>query len=69
MEGDESLQRALSERFGDENGSQFSAIIKDETKCIRCALCAERCPVGAITMERVQITSCWTLGSGPATSS
>lgn len=29
-----------------------SAIIKDETLCIRCGLCAERCPTGAITMER-----------------
>lgn len=28
-----------------------SAIIKDETVCIRCALCAERCPTGAITMD------------------
>lgn len=26
-------------------------ILKDETVCIRCALCAERCPTGAITME------------------
>lgn len=69
MEGDESLQRALSRRFGDEDGSQFSAIIKDETKCIRCALCAERCPVGAITMERAHITSCWTLNRGLAVGS
>ena len=29
-----------------------SVIIKDETICIRCGLCAQRCPTGAITMER-----------------
>ena len=29
----------------------ISAIIKDDEKCIRCALCAERCPEKAITME------------------
>ena len=69
MEGDESLQRALSERIDDEDGLQYSAIIKDETKCIRCALCAERCPVGAITMERVQITTCWSLDSKPVVTS
>ena len=61
MEGDESLQRAFSDRLGDADESQFSAIIKDETKCIRWRVCAERCPVGAITMERVEITSCWTM--------
>lgn len=32
--------------------AEASAILKDETICIRCALCAERCPTGAITMER-----------------
>jgi NAD-dependent dihydropyrimidine dehydrogenase PreA subunit len=31
-----------------------SAIIKDEEKCVRCALCAERCPTGAITMEALE---------------
>jgi formate dehydrogenase beta subunit len=36
-----------------------SAILKDEDRCIRCALCAMRCPVDAITMERVQFTTTW----------
>jgi formate dehydrogenase beta subunit len=28
-----------------------TAMLKDETRCIRCGLCAERCPVSVITME------------------
>jgi len=32
-----------------------TALIKDETVCIRCGLCAERCPAGAITMEQFTI--------------
>jgi ferredoxin len=28
-----------------------SAMLKDETRCIRCGMCAERCPVKVITME------------------
>ncbi len=34
-----------------ETQSLGTAMIKDETRCIRCGLCARRCPTGAITME------------------
>lgn len=36
-----------------------SAILKDEDRCIRCALCAIRCPVDAISMERVTFATSW----------
>jgi thioredoxin reductase/ferredoxin len=39
--------------------SAHSAIIKDETLCIRCANCAQRCPTTAITMERFSFTEHW----------
>jgi formate dehydrogenase beta subunit len=39
--------------------SAHSAILKDEDRCIRCALCAMRCPVDAITMERVCFQTTW----------
>ncbi|GAO03524.1 FAD-dependent oxidoreductase [Anaeromyxobacter sp. PSR-1] len=34
----------------------LSAMIKDDAPCIRCGLCAIRCPTDAMTMERFQIT-------------
>ena len=36
-----------------------SAILKDEDRCIRCALCVERCPADAIAMERVSFQTEW----------
>jgi NADPH-dependent glutamate synthase beta subunit-like oxidoreductase len=43
----------------DVDRAESSAILKDEDRCIRCALCAMRCPSDAITMERVQFTTTW----------
>ncbi|MBI4622070.1 MAG: FAD-dependent oxidoreductase [Verrucomicrobia bacterium] len=53
--GDEMLAAAITARYGRMPTSGMSAaIIKDETACIRCGLCAARCPTHAITMERVE---------------
>jgi NADPH-dependent glutamate synthase beta subunit-like oxidoreductase len=56
LRGDEKLEAALLARYGrvPARGEQ-GAIIKDETRCIRCGLCAARCPTGAITMERIEL--------------
>jgi formate dehydrogenase beta subunit len=36
-------------------GEDAAVILKDEERCIRCGLCAERCPTGAITMEALEL--------------
>jgi ferredoxin len=30
-------------------------MVKDDDRCIRCGLCAVRCPTDAMTMERFQV--------------
>ncbi len=55
IRGDERLQAALLARYGQiPRAGEQAGIIKDETRCIRCGLCAVRCPTGAITMEKVE---------------
>ena len=49
----------LERRFQTDAGEPLSAIIKEEERCIRCALCAERCPTEAITMERFLFKEDW----------
>jgi formate dehydrogenase beta subunit len=48
----EVVDTVLSDRLDGMPPEEASAILKDETVCIRCGACAIRCPSGAITMER-----------------
>lgn len=42
------------------DGLPLSAMLKDDDRCIRCGLCAIRCPTEAMTMERFSIVERFT---------
>ena len=44
--------RAAMETYGHDPGGPLTVLLKDDTRCIRCGLCAVRCPTEAMTMER-----------------
>lgn len=52
---DEAERSLLAERANG-TGLPLSAMVKDDDRCIRCGLCAVRCPTDAMTMERFTIT-------------
>ncbi len=49
-------ERAALAARAEGNGLPLSAMVKDDERCIRCGLCATRCPTDAMTMERFSIT-------------
>ena len=53
-------ERTAVTQRADSNGFPLVALIKDDDRCIRCGLCAIRCPTEAMTMERFTITERWT---------
>jgi ferredoxin len=60
LSGVEGFQQEVRAAFGEDiDLDANSAILKDEDRCIRCGLCAMRCPVDAITMERVVFSTDW----------
>jgi formate dehydrogenase (NADP+) beta subunit len=60
LRGEADFQESIRAAFGgDVDLGANSAILKDEDRCIRCGLCAMRCPVDAITMERVVFSTNW----------
>lgn len=51
---DDATRAGLAERAV-ANGLPLSAMVKDDDRCIRCGLCAVRCPTEAMTMEKFSI--------------
>jgi ferredoxin len=52
----EEERRALEAAAEDGTSLPLSAMVKNDDRCIRCGLCAIRCPTEAMTMERFTIT-------------
>ncbi|MCJ7442259.1 MAG: FAD-dependent oxidoreductase [Thermoanaerobaculaceae bacterium] len=59
-------RQVLMERAG-AGRLPLSAMVKDDERCIRCGLCAIRCPTAAMTMERFAITERFALTQGKET--
>jgi formate dehydrogenase beta subunit len=52
---EEQRQAALAS-YGHDPERPMTVLLKDDTVCIRCGLCALRCPTDAMTMERFNFT-------------
>jgi ferredoxin len=48
----EDQRSAALEACGHDPNLPLTVLLKDDTVCIRCGLCALRCPTEAMTMER-----------------
>ncbi len=65
--GQGNLRRAVDNFYGvdsatmddEELASMGTAMLKDEDLCIRCGLCAEKCPTQAVTMDSMNYTFRW----------
>ncbi len=56
VEMPEEQRAAALERCGHDPSRPLTVLLKDDTDCIRCGLCARRCPTEAMTMERFHFT-------------
>ena len=54
LEPTNALYAVFEKRYGSQQAAkEGSVILKDETHCIRCGICAARCPVNAVSMEQI----------------
>ncbi len=61
LESGQDLMEELRQTYdvviaGERQGNPGSVMIKDEERCIRCGLCAMRCPVSCITMQSYTVS-------------
>lgn len=65
--GDGSIRQAVDNFYGvdsallpdEELAAMGTAMLKDEDLCIRCGLCAEKCPTQAVTMDAMNYSFRW----------
>nr|MBA3816740.1 4Fe-4S binding protein [Parachlamydiaceae bacterium] len=65
--GEGNLRKAVDNYYGvnsssmseEEMAQMGSAMLKDEDLCIRCGLCAEKCPTQAVTMDLMDYSFRW----------
>lgn len=65
--GEGNLRKAVDNFYGvdsysmedDELAQMGTAMLKDEDLCIRCGLCAEKCPTQAVTMDTMNYSFRW----------
>jgi ferredoxin len=54
VSGDEAVAAVIANRTAD--WATASAMLLDPTRCVRCGLCAARCPTEAVKMESFRFT-------------
>ena len=60
LEGDHHVQKYVEAiRREAPGGRPLTAVIKDEVRCVRCGICARRCPTGALTLEAFHYQEEW----------
>ena len=60
LDGDDAFQQYTQTlRQNAQPGRPMTAVLKDEARCVRCGVCANRCPTGALTMAAFHFEEAW----------
>ena len=59
IRGDENVEKLTGALKTSSGARGMTAIIKDESRCVSCGVCARRCPGGAITMAEFSCQEEW----------